>query len=328
MRNGFMKWILVVASLALVMGLAGCQTTEKTDAVTPAGAESSAVVETIANKAIEEGAKVNYVNAEELKAQLDQVVIVDARADKEYNAGHIPGAINITWQMLSNMTPKQSEAGWGVVLGKDELAARLGSFGIDGSKSIVVYNDPKGLGEEGRVLWMLRIAGLKDVKMLNGGIPAWNEMGGETTKDATAVTAVNFTIENYDEGRIATTDYIKANLATLKLIDTRSPDEYNGVSNHGENYKGEKALGHIPGALPLQYSELYNIDGTIKSIADIQATMDKLGVSKDDEIVTYCTVGIRSGFTAEILRMAGYEKAKNYNASFSEWAGLGNPYEK
>ena len=54
----------------------------------------------------------------------------------------------------------------------------------------------------------------------------------------------------------------------------------------------------------------------------------KLGIKKEDEIVTYCTVGIRSGFTAEILRMAGYTKTRNYNASFSEWAGLGNRYEK
>lgn len=65
--------------------------------------------------------------------------------------------------MLSNMAPKQGEAGWGVVLGKDELGAKIASFGIDGSKTIVVYNDPKGLGEEGRVLWMLKIAGIKDV---------------------------------------------------------------------------------------------------------------------------------------------------------------------
>ena len=49
---------------------------------------------------------------------------------------------------------------------------------------------------------------------------------------------------------------------------------------------------------------------------------------KDDEIITYCTVGIRSGFAAEILKMVGYSKVKNYNASFSEWAGSGNSYEK
>ena len=138
----------------------------------------------------------------------------------------------------------------------------------------------------------------------------------------------NFSNASYDDSRIATTDYVKANLGKVKLIDTRSPEEFDGSTNHGENFKGEKVYGHIPGAVLLQYSDLYRPDGKIKSNAELTAIFDKIGIKKDDEIVTYCTVGIRSGFTAEILRMAGYTKARNYNASFSEWVGLGNRYEK
>lgn len=121
---------------------------------------------------------------------------------------------------------------------------------------------------------------------------------------------------------------MKAKLKTAVLLDTRSTEEFKGTTNRRENYKGEKVLGRIPGAISLPYSNLYKPDGTLKSIKDIVAIMDKLGVKKEDEIITYCTVGIRSGFTAEILRMCGYENAKNYNASFSEWVGLGNEYEK
>lgn len=277
---------------------------------------------------IEAGMKDYYVDAAWLKDNLDEVTLIDARSDKEYAAGHIKGAINITWQSLSNMTLKQGEKGWGVVLGKDALGAKLASFGIDKDQKIIIYNDPKGLGEEGRVYWMLKIAGLDDVKMLNGGITQWNKNGGKTTTDATKITASNFKIEKYDDSRIATTEEVKSKLDSAVLLDTRSTEEYTGATNHGENYKGTPALGRIPGAISLPYSNLYDPDGTLKSIKDIVAIMDGLGVKKGDEIITYCTVGIRSGFTAEILRMCGYENVKNYNGSFSEWAGLGNKYEK
>lgn len=277
---------------------------------------------------IEAGMKNYYVDAAWLKDNLDEVTLIDARSDKEYKTGHIEGAINITWQALSNMAVKQGEEGWGVVLSKDALSSKLASFGIDKDQKIIIYNDPKGLGEEGRVYWMLKIAGIDDVKMLNGGITQWNKKDGKTTTEVTKVTPSNFIIDKYDDSRIVTTDQVKAKLKTAVLLDTRSTEEFKGTTNHGENYKGEKVLGRIPGAISLPYSNLYKPDGTLKSIKDIVAIMDKLGVKKEDEIITYCTVGIRSGFTAEILRMCGYENAKNYNASFSEWVGLGNEYEK
>ena len=269
-----------------------------------------------------------YVDVNWLKSNLTQVLVIDANAPDMYAKGHIPGAINIAWPMLSNMAPKQGEAGWGVVLGKDELGAKIASFGIDGSKTIVVYNDPKGLGEEGRVLWMLKLAGIKDVRILNGGIPAWKKSGGEISSEASKLAPSDFKIASYDDSRLATTDYVKANLGKVKLIDTRSPEEFNGSTNHGENFKGEKVYGRLPGAIALPYSDLYRPDGKIKSNAELTAMFEKLGLKKDDEIVTYCTVGIRSGFTAEIMRMVGYNKVRNYNASFSEWVGLGNSYEK
>ncbi len=322
----FKKLTALLLSCALVFSLAGCAPKAAPAAPAPDAAPAAEPAKEAVT--LDPEMAVNYVTADWLKENLDKVVIVDANADKAYNAGHIPGAVNITWQALSNMAVKQGEPGWGVVLGKEELGKKLGEFGIDGSKDIIVYNDPKGLGEEGRVLWMLRIAGLNNSKMLYGGIPAWEAAGYEVSNEATAVTPVPFTIAAYDDGRIATTDYVKENLKNIKLLDTRSLEEYKGETNHGENYKGEKALGRIEGAVALPYSDLYNIDGTPKSIEDMKSIFEGLGLNPDDEIVTYCTVGIRSGFTAEQLRMCGYSKAKNYNGSFSEWAGAGLPIVK
>lgn len=316
MKKLMRKYLVLTLSFIVVFILSACSST------------NTASNQEEAPKQLEKEMEPYYVDANWLKDNINDVVLIDASVEKVYNSKHIKGAVNITWQSLSNMTPKQGEVGWGVVLPKDELEKKIGSFGIDKSKTIIVYNDPKGLGEEGRVLWMLKIAGIENVKMLNGGLPAWIKAGGETTKEVPSINPVEFKISKYDDSKIVTTDYVKNNLGKIKLVDTRSLEEYEGKSNHGENYKGKKALGRIPGAIHLHYQDLYNVDGTIKSISELKSTFEKLGLKPEDEIVTYCTVGIRSGFTAEILTMAGYSNAKNYNASFSEWAGSGLEIEK
>lgn len=317
LKNSIMKKLMLLTLvLAMMLGAAGCS-------------NSSANTTNTGTSALSKEMDPYYVTTDWLKANLDKVVIIDARAEKEYTAGHVKGAINVTWQMLSNMSVKQGEANWGVILPQAELEAKLGSLGIDGSKTIIVYNDPSGLGEEGRVLWSLRVAGIENSKMLNGGYPAWTAAKGETSTEAVKPAAVSFKMTNpqYDS-LLTTTAYVKENKDKIKLVDTRSKEEYAGSINHGENYNGTKALGHIEGAVSLPYSNLYNDDGTIKSIADLKALFEAAGLKPEDEIVTYCTVGIRSGFTAEILRMCGYTNVKNYNGSFSEWAGAGLPYVK
>ncbi len=312
------KLMLLTVVLAMMLGAAGCGNTNTSTGTT----DTKKIT-------LDKEMESYYVTPDWLKQNLDKVVIIDARAAKEYSAGHVKGAVNVTWQMLSNMSVKQGEANWGVILPQAELEAKLGSLGIDGSKTVIVYNDPAGLGEEGRILWSLRIAGIENSKMLDGGYPAWTAAKGETSTDAVTPAAASFKVTNpqYD-ALLATTDYVSANKDKIKLVDTRSTEEYNGSINHGENYNGEKALGHIEGAISLPYSELYNDDGTIKSVADLKALFESKGLKPEDEIVTYCTVGIRSGFTAEIMRMCGYTNVKNYNGSFSEWAGAGLPYVK
>ncbi|MEN6349243.1 MAG: sulfurtransferase [Syntrophomonas sp.] len=313
-KNRFFVFGLIVLFLFSVVGCSSNTPQEN-------ASNNSAPVQV---KAMDKELEAYYVDNAWLKENLNNVIILDARTEKEYKKGHVPGALNVTWQSLSNMEPKQGEVGWGVVLPFDQLEKKIGDLGIDGSKRVVVYNDPAGLAEDGRVMWMLNLAGLDDVRMLFGGWPAWQKAGGEINQEVPVVTPVSFKITNPDNSLIATTEYIKTNKVNIKLVDARSPEEYKGETNHGE-----KAKGHIPGAIPLCFRDTYNDDGSIKTVAELKSMFEKAGLSPDDDIVTYCTVGIRSGYLAEVLRMCGYTKAKNYNASFSEWSGdPKNPVEK
>jgi thiosulfate/3-mercaptopyruvate sulfurtransferase len=257
------------------------------------------------------------VSADWLKDNLNNVVIIDTRDEKAYKAKHITGAINTTWQPFTDMEAKKpGDKGWGTLLPPNKLANIIGKLGIDGSKPVVVYgNSPEGWGEDGRVAWTLKSAGLKDVKILNGGWKAWETKGYPADANIPTVAPANFTISSMDESLNATTDYINSNLDKIKIIDARDVDEYKGATKFGE-----KRGGHLPNAINITWNQVFNADGTIKNQKDLEALFSSKGINKDDEIVTYCTKGIRSAHMALILRMAGYEEAKNYDASFYEWA--------
>lgn len=262
------------------------------------------------------------VDADWLKSNLNNVVVLDTREAKSYKAKHITGAVNVAWQPFTDMEAKKpGDKGWGTLLEPTKLSGVIGKLGIDGSKPVVIYNGApeKTWGEDGRIAWTLRMAGVKNVKILNGGWNAWEAKGYPTDANIPTPEPKNFTIASMDQSLNTTTDYINANLEKIKIIDTRDVSEYNGATKYGE-----KRGGHLPGAINIPWTQVFNSDGTFKSQKDLEALFSSKGINKNDEIVTYCTKGIRSGHMAIVLRMAGYDKAKNYDASFYEWAGNEN----
>lgn len=258
-----------------------------------------------------------------LKANRAQVIVLDARSKAEYDAEHITGAVQAHWRDWSNVAVAQGEPGWSVLLPPEVLAQKLAALGIDGSKPVVIYNDPlKGWGEEGRQLWSLRVAGLTNTFVLNGGLSAWKAAGGAVDAQAVTPVAVAAPRLTYDPAYIATTDYIAARLDNLKLLDVREPEEYLGEKVYGERQKGR-----IPGARHTWFKDFYNADGTLQTPAQLRARFVSQGLELNDPVVAYCTGGIRSGFSTIALRVAGYRDVRNYDASFSEWAGTSQVIE-
>lgn len=257
------------------------------------------------------------VTTDWVKDNFDKVVILDARDAKAYAANHITNAINVTWQQFTDMLNKKpGDKGWGTLLESSKLADAIGKLGIDGTKTIVVYGaPPTGWAEDGRIAWTLKSAGIKNVKILNGGWKAWDTKGYSKDTKVPTVTAATFKISAIDATLNVTTDYINNNLDKIKIIDTREADEYNGAIKYGEARGG-----HLPKAINITWTQLYNSDGTVKSQKEIETILSAKGINKTDEIITYCTKGIRSADMALILKMAGYN-AKNYDASYYEWSG-------
>jgi len=304
------KALILFVVLALLVSVAGCAGNKSSTTPEKAVPEKTAAVKMDAQKAT------LMVDVQWLKDNLDKVIIVDSRPDTEYNKGHIPGAVNATWQSWCDMQGKPGESGWGVVLPKDELSSKIAALGISGEKPVIVYAQPPGWGEDGCILWMLKMAGVENAKMLDGGYAAWEAAGNDTSEEAVKPTAAAFKIAKLDENLTASTEYIKNNLGKVKIIDSRSDKEYKGATDYGEARGG-----HLPGAISIPFENMFNQDNTLKNSEQLKQMFTKAGLKPDDEIVTYCTAGIRSGYMALVMRAVGFEKARNYDASFYEWAG-------
>lgn len=256
-----------------------------------------------------------FVTANWLADNLENknIVILDARSEKAYNKEHIPGAINVAWQSLANMKGKAGDKGWGVALNKEELSKKLEALGIDKNTEVITYANKDGWGEDGRLTWELKTAGINS-KMLDGGFDIWSKEGRVTTKDVPVVVSKTLNIEQINSNTTVTTENLYENMSKYTIVDARAKDEYDGATKFGEAVGG-----HIKGAISLPFNEVYNEDGTIKSEKELNEIFKKAGLTKEQEIVTYCTAGIRSAHLALILNMLGYN-AKNYDASYYEWA--------
>lgn len=246
----------------------------------------------------------------------DKLLIIDARAEKEYKAGHIPGAINVAWQSLAKVEGKAGEKDWGTLQDKEALSDNLSKLGIKKESQVVVYANKDGWGDDGRIVWCLQRAGI-DARMLNGGFDLWSSEQKEATKDEPKeIAKSDLKLDNIKSDLNISTDDLKKEYKELKIIDVRGEDEYKGATNFGEARGG-----HLPDAINIPFAKLYNEDGTIKSNEEIDKVMKEAGVEKSDNIVTYCTAGIRSAHMALVLKNAGYENVRNYDASYYEWAG-------
>lgn len=304
----FLWVILLVAVYAFVVGCGQTQQESGTDQNNEQAQQTVSVMD--AEKSS------YFVDVDWLKENLNDVVIIDARKDTDYHKGHIPGAIHAPWQTLADMEGKSGEPGWGTVFPKEKLAETLGALGIDESKLVVVCTVFPGWGEDGRIVWELRMAGIQDAKMLDGGWTAWTASGNEISQEVPAITPVSCTLSPYDESMNADVDWIKVNKDKIKIVDSRSAKEYGGSTDFGEARGG-----HLPGAINIPFENTFNEDGTVKSTAELKELFTNAGLTKEDEIIIYCTKGIRSAHMALLMRMAGFEKARNYDGSFYEWAG-------
>ena len=153
--------------------------------------------------------------------------------------------------------------------------------------------------------------------MVDGGFAALEAAGLETEKGGAKPEAVEVKVEAIDNTHNINTADLKANYDDYKVVDVRADEEWEGKTLYGEA-KG----GHLPKAIHIRFTDLFNEDGTLKPNAEITKMFEDAGITKEDKIVTYCTAGIRSAYMQLVLEMCGFENTQNYDESFYRWCAV------
>jgi len=228
-----------------------------------------------------------FITPKELNAKLNykNLVILDASHPKVYSKGHIPGAVSIGFKGLSNCNGKPGDKKWGTVLDKARLTKKLESLGITNDSFVVAYSDIfKGPGAGGRAVWQMKMAGLKNVRLLYGGLKVWKRSGYKLSKETVKpVPANGLVLQDYNETYRSEQKYIFENLKSLKLVDVRSFKEFTGEDTH----RGEARGGHIKGSKWLEWKDLLNEDSTPRSPKQIKRLLAEKGIMPMDDFILY-----------------------------------------
>ena len=151
--------------------------------------------------------------------------------------------------------------------------------------------------------------------MVDGGFTDLKKSGLKTAYESTELDPVDVTIDSIDQKHMIRTDELKKDYADYKVVDVREDKEYKGEVLYGEA-KG----GHLPDAIHLRFTELFQKNGKLKSKEELTKLFEDAGLSKKDQIVTYCTAGIRSAYMELVMEMCGFKQVKNYDGSYYRWA--------
>ena len=235
-------------------------------------------------------------------------IIVSTRPASDYEKVHVTGAVHIDHNSLYGEHT--------MLLPAADVAKQLGAKGISGSKTIVLYDD----GSEkysGRMYWVLKYIGAKDVKILDGGMPAWKLARKPVTRAAATVKATTFTASVNPKYLATMADVQKATASgSFAIIDARSAAEFAGTAEDAT--LGRR--GHIPSAINIEYLNVLDDKGMLKSNDEIQAVFTKNGVTKDKTVIVYCKTSVRAGILFHVLTSAlDYPNVKVYDGAYLEW---------
>ena len=257
---------------------------------------------------------------ERLMKDKESIVILDIRKAKQYKKEHLPAALNI-WR--PQIQSKNYEYG-GMRSEKEHIKRLFRSLGIKKDQHIVLY-DGKGSADAVRLWWILYQYGNRNMSVLNGGIVSWKKIGFDvSTETKTVFSESKFEFENdtYKTKFIGIEDIkLAINDTNIVLLDTRSLKEFTGEKLK----KGAFRAGRIPTSIHYDWGNSVRIssseDHTFKSIKDLRYMLEKLGVTPDKTIYTYCQSGVRSAHTKFVLtELLDFKNVYNYDGSWIEWS--------
>lgn len=257
------------------------------------------------------------ITADELAA-LDAPRALDVRwqlgkpdGSDDFRAGHVPGAVYVSLddELAAHGEPADGRHPLPTV---QALQASARRWGINDGDTVVVY-DAAGNLASARAWWLLRHAGVADVRLLDGGLGAWTASGreletGDAVPDPGSVTLA------YGHLPVVGADDVLEIAARGALLDARAPERY-----RGETEPIDPLAGHVPGALNTPTGDNLRPDGTFLEPETLRSRFLAAGVDADAPLATYCGSGVTAAHNVVALTLAGFTPAL-YPGSWSQWS--------
>jgi thiosulfate/3-mercaptopyruvate sulfurtransferase len=256
---------------------------------------------------------VEHLDAEDL-------VILDIRSSVEFEAAHVPGALQTDYPGRWN-TERD-----GVVSVLPEIAdleAYLTELGIDNETTVVIVPAGDGINDLSSatwVYWVFKYLGHDRVAIHHGGWDDWfvDGLPGEAGPTSPSP-AGQFAAAPRPE-ILADTDYVAARLGgDTILIDARPERHYTGAATLPGVVDRP---GHIPGAINVPNDVFF--DYTEVRFADLATIEDGVPPALADRtapMIVYCSIGQASSMSWFVFHeLLGYEDVRLYEASLAAWS--------
>ena len=263
-----------------------------------------------------------------------EIFHVNFGVPEEYAAEHIPGAMYLDTNALESSTSWNRRSA-------EELETALLAHGITHEKTIVLYGrhsrpDPRdahpgqsaGHIAAARAAAILMYAGVKDVRLLDGGLDAWMSDGHTLERELrkpTPAAAFGVRIPSRPDF-IIDIEEAKALLADPNgvLVSMRSWPEF---SSEASGYHYIRATGKIPGAVwgdpgsDAYHMEGYrNVDNTMRCYPEIEAKWRNAGITPEKQVAFFCGTGWRASETFFYAHIMGWGQVAVYDGGWLEWS--------
>lgn len=229
-----------------------------------------------------------------------------------FRESHLPDAVYVS---LDDELARHGDPGEGRHPLPDPGAFQASArrWGIDDGDTVVVYDDLKNLSSA-RAWWLLRYAGVADVRLLDRSLRAWTDAGFAVETGDAAAPALGSVTLTYGALPVLPLDEVATFADGGLLLDARA----------GERYRGEvepidPRAGHVPGAVSAPTTENVGADGRFHDPEALRERFTGLGALPGVEVGVYCGSGVTAAHQAVALTLAGFTP-RVFPGSWSQWS--------
>lgn len=273
-------------------------------------------------------AEITVISCEQAKALIEshdpkqRPVVIDTRGGyKDYFRCHLPTAHHLNFDTL-----RGTDQGIPVEYLPDDLTkALLIRAGIDLNRTHLLYATGDKLPNDeilsaSMVAYVLEKFGVKDIRIVDGGLAHWKHLGYPTTQEYFGNPSGNLPEQPKGSIEIGIEELLKLkDNPNVLLVDARPANEYVGQDDVWLR------KGHIPGAVSFHWARLMEKGNTHKFLPadDVAKELAKAGLTKDKQILVYCGTSREGSLLRFYLaHVAGFPNVRLYEGSWKQYASL------